>query len=113
MSCKYPASLLKPMKIKTGVVKRLLKELTVYKKELEDQQRKVDQLIADGAEDWDIKNGRNMLEESKKMVPDTQARLQKAVTDLRELYVQARLDSALHEMDEYIKAEEALEEANI
>lgn len=35
----------------------LLKELTVYKSELEDQQRKLDKFIADGAEDWDIKNG--------------------------------------------------------
>ena len=35
----------------------LLKELAVYKQEYEDQQRKVDKLVADGAEEWDIKNG--------------------------------------------------------
>jgi tubulin-specific chaperone A len=29
----------------------------MYRKEAEDQKRKLDKLVADGAEDWDIKNG--------------------------------------------------------
>ncbi|KZV84306.1 tubulin binding cofactor A [Exidia glandulosa HHB12029] len=107
------AALKRQLKIKTGVVKRLLKELTVYKQELEDQQLKLDKFIADGAEDWDIKNGRNMLEESRKMIPHTQSRLEKAVIDLREVVVQAKLDTSMHELEEYIKADETLEEANI
>jgi len=29
----------------------------MYQKEAQDQRRKLDKFIADGAEDWDIKNG--------------------------------------------------------
>jgi len=88
---------------------RYLKELTLYKKEVEDYQRKLDKLHADGVEGWDLKNGvrssssvygrlfggsqafsfaqRNLLAESQKMIPDTEGKLQKAVQDLREVVV--------------------------
>lgn len=36
---------------------RLGKENVLYKKEADDQKRKLDKFIADGAEDWDINNG--------------------------------------------------------
>jgi len=45
------------LKIRSGVVKRLAKEHVSYGKEAEELQRKVDNFIADGAEEWDIKNG--------------------------------------------------------
>lgn len=64
------------LKIKSGVVKRyanillwlkttllillvirLSKEHALYRKEAEQQQRKLDKFIADGAEGWDINNG--------------------------------------------------------
>lgn len=35
---------------------RLFKEHNTYRKEAEDQQRKLDKFVADKAEDWDIKN---------------------------------------------------------
>ena len=34
---------------------RILKEYNMYRKETEDQQRKVDKYIADAADEWDIK----------------------------------------------------------
>ena len=36
--------------------KRLLKEHQSYRKEVEEQNIKVNKLVADGAEEWDIKN---------------------------------------------------------
>jgi len=45
------------LNIKSGVAKRLLKESRLYFKEAEDQQRKVEGLIAAGSEGWDINNG--------------------------------------------------------
>ena len=35
---------------------RLDKEHTLYKREAEDQQKKLDKFIAAGAEDWDVGN---------------------------------------------------------
>ncbi|KAH7107116.1 tubulin binding cofactor A [Auriculariales sp. MPI-PUGE-AT-0066] len=110
---KVQAQLKRQLKIKTGIVQRYLKELALYKNETEDMQRKVDKLLADGVEGWDLKNARNMLEESKKMVPDTQGRLEKAVAELRDVTIQAKLDTGMHESEEYLKADEALEEAHL
>ena len=39
----------------------LLKEHQSYKKEVEQQTIKVDKLVADGAEEWDIKNAVSIL----------------------------------------------------
>jgi tubulin-specific chaperone A len=33
-----------------------MKEHNIYRKEAEDQKRKLDKFVDDGAEDWDIKN---------------------------------------------------------
>ncbi|OAX36751.1 hypothetical protein K503DRAFT_801785 [Rhizopogon vinicolor AM-OR11-026] len=80
------------LNIKSGVAKRLLKEHILYAKEAEEQQRKVDKLIADNAEEWDTKSAlyadqRRILEESHRMIKDSDNRLGKAVQDLRELVV--------------------------
>jgi hypothetical protein len=40
---------------------RLLKEVSYYRKE-EDQRKKVEKFVVDGAEDWDIKNGVSFLD---------------------------------------------------
>ena len=39
-----------------AVVHRLDKEHTLYKREAEDQQKKLDKFLAEGAEDWDVGN---------------------------------------------------------
>lgn len=84
---------------------RLNKEKTLYRKENEAQQIKLDKFIAAKAEDWDINNGvrvssdcmriekantfnqRRMLEESERMIKDSTTRLGQAVLDLRALIV--------------------------
>jgi tubulin-specific chaperone A len=37
-------------------IRRLRKEYELYQKELVDQKLKKDKLVADGAEEWDVKN---------------------------------------------------------
>lgn len=49
------AELVKTLKVKTGSVKRTHKELTMYEKDREKQQAKVDKLKADNADSHDIK----------------------------------------------------------
>ncbi|KAG9019540.1 hypothetical protein FRB90_000849 [Tulasnella sp. 427] len=104
----------KQLRIKTGVLTRLTKELTVYQKEEEEQLRKVEKLKADGAEGADIRQSEAVLREAQKMVPDTQNRVQNAVQDLRDLINLANEDSSFPTDDEMlIKAKEALETAEI
>ncbi|KIP11705.1 hypothetical protein PHLGIDRAFT_437851 [Phlebiopsis gigantea 11061_1 CR5-6] len=81
------AAIQRQLRIKTGVAKRLFKEHRSYILEAEQQKIKLDKFVADGAEDWDIKNAKRMLEESHKMVADTANRLGNAVQDLRQLTV--------------------------
>ncbi|CAL1694220.1 unnamed protein product [Somion occarium] len=101
------------LRIKTGTAKRLFKEHLSYQKEEEQLKRKLDKFIADGAEDWDIKNTRNMMEESNKLVKDTSKRLGGAVQDLRELLVGTEKDPELASDEEVLKAKEVLEEVSV
>ncbi|KZS91668.1 tubulin binding cofactor A [Sistotremastrum niveocremeum HHB9708] len=107
-------SLKRQLKIKTGVVSRLMREHQMYRTETEDLKRRTDKLVAEAGDEWHIKNSRNMVEESKKMIVDTQERLGSAVADLRELYVSLRSDSSdgINESDELRQAEGVLELAS-
>ncbi|KAF9502236.1 tubulin binding cofactor A [Pleurotus eryngii] len=102
------------LKIKTGSANRLLKEHNLYRKEAEAQQLKLDKFKADeNSEAWDINNGTRMMEEANKMIADSDARLGKAVADLRELVIAAKKIPELTEAEELLKAEEALESTGI
>ncbi|KAH8094608.1 tubulin binding cofactor A [Cristinia sonorae] len=101
------------LKIKSGVAKRLFKEHQSYEKEAEDQQIKLDKLIAEQGEEWYIKNARNMLEESKKLIKDTSDRFGNAVQDLRDTILVAKQKEELAEDEELLKAEEALETVSV
>ncbi|KAG6879452.1 hypothetical protein C0992_002583 [Termitomyces sp. T32_za158] len=100
------------LKIKSGVVKRLFKEHALYTKEAEEQQKKLDKFVAEGAEDWDIKNGTRMMEEANKMIVDSANRLGKAAGELRDLINEGKKNPALADDEELLKAEEILEEAS-
>ncbi|KNZ80577.1 Tubulin-specific chaperone A, partial [Termitomyces sp. J132] len=90
---------------------RLVKEQALYRKEAEEQQKKLDKFIAEGAESWDIKNGTRMMEEANKMIVDSANRLGKAAGELRDLIVRKK-NPALADDEELLKAEEILEEAS-
>ncbi|GLB35740.1 putative tubulin binding cofactor A [Lyophyllum shimeji] len=97
--------------IKSGVVKRLAKEHALYKKEAEEQQRKLDKFIADGAEAWDIKNATRMMEEANKMIVDSANRLGKAAGELKDLIDAGKANPELAHDEELLKAEKILEES--
>ncbi|KAG1850578.1 tubulin binding cofactor A-domain-containing protein [Suillus subalutaceus] len=128
-------AVLRQLNIKSGISKRVLKEHILYAKEAEEQQRKLDKLIANNAEEWDVKSARRILEESHRMIKDSDNRLGKAVQDLRELVVRisvvfylcfapppdvrvfwklrAKSQPEFAEDVELLHAEEALEEASV
>ncbi|KDQ63027.1 hypothetical protein JAAARDRAFT_363888 [Jaapia argillacea MUCL 33604] len=106
------AAIRRQLKIKSGSVKRLLKEHNMYRKEAEELKLKVEKLVATGGDEWDIKNGDKMMEESNKMVKDTEQRLGVVAQELRDLVVRLKRDPKFADDEELIKAEDALEEAN-
>jgi tubulin-specific chaperone A len=51
----------KQIKIQTGVVKRLSREVEVYKDEAVKQQARIDKLVADGKDEHDVRKQVNGL----------------------------------------------------
>ncbi|KAF8709729.1 TBCA family, partial [Rhizoctonia solani] len=101
------------MKIKTGSVKRLWKEHNMYRQEALQLKSKLDKLVAEGADEYDIKNAKKIFEEGEKMIPNSENRLAKAIIELRELVVYARTVPAFENDQDFLAAETQLEEANV
>ncbi|CAO0798586.1 unnamed protein product [Mucor circinelloides] len=74
---------LSPLKIKTNVVKRINKEHAGYLKEAETQQKRIDKLIAEGADEADVRKQKEVLGETNQMIPDVKKRLANAYQDLQ------------------------------
>lgn len=101
---------LRQLTIKTGVVKRLSKEKTVYEKEVVTQRSRIEKLKADGADDHVLRKQEEVLQESMMMVPDCQRRLAKAFEELSEML---KNEEELKESDQYIAAAAVLEDAKV
>ncbi|KAG0168378.1 hypothetical protein DFQ28_004895 [Apophysomyces sp. BC1034] len=71
---------LRELKIKTNVVSRIYKEHLAYGKEMEYQQKRIDKLIAENADEAD----QEVLQETVQMIPDVKQRLIKAYQDLQD-----------------------------
>ncbi|CCD69918.1 Tubulin-specific chaperone A [Caenorhabditis elegans] len=81
------ADQLKALRIKTGTVQRLVKEVAYYEKQVVKEEQKAAQLAADATnedEEYVAKKSKDIVKETANMVRDSQSRLQKAVADLRE-----------------------------
>ncbi|ORZ19791.1 tubulin binding cofactor A [Absidia repens] len=75
---------LKELKIKTNVVVRINKEQAAYGKEAETQQKRIDKLIAEGADEADVRKQKEVLDETFQMIPDVKKRLAVAYKDLQD-----------------------------
>ncbi|KAI8138001.1 tubulin binding cofactor A [Fennellomyces sp. T-0311] len=75
---------LRELKIKTNVVKRIYKEHIAYGKEAEQQQKRIDKLIAENADEADVRKQKEVLEETLQMIPDVKKRFAKAYQDLED-----------------------------
>ncbi|NP_001279836.1 tubulin-specific chaperone A [Callorhinchus milii] len=94
------------IKIKTGVVKRLVKEKVMYEKEAKQQEEKVAKLKADEGDEYMIKKQVEVLQESWMMIPDCQRRLAAAHSDLSQIL---ESEKDLQETEEYKDAQATLE----
>ncbi|CAK7903201.1 tubulin-specific chaperone A [[Candida] anglica] len=59
-----------PLQIKVNSLKRLIKEETLYKQEVTDQEKYVEQMKSKDADEYELKKQVQVLEESQRMVPE-------------------------------------------
>jgi|JI10StandDraft_1071094.scaffolds.fasta_scaffold176384_2 tubulin-specific chaperone A len=102
----------KQLKISLGSCKRLLKETAVYEKECVAQEGRIEKLRAAAErDDHMIAKQVEVLEESRRMIPDTQKRYEVARQHLESLVAEARknpedtdvLTQAFSEAEEFLK----------
>lgn len=103
------ADRVKQIKIKTGVVKRLTKEIDYYEKEAQKEEARHTKMEADGADEYQLRKQREVIQESKVMGPETKSRLKKAHEELQKM-LEAEAD--LIETEEYKEAKNQLQEAD-
>ncbi|KNZ45940.1 tubulin binding cofactor A [Puccinia sorghi] len=97
----------RPLKIKTGVVERLMKEEESYKREYETQVKRIERVRQETPEDdWNIRKQKEVLDETVKMIPDVKQRLSKAIEELKDL-VSAH-ETELAGTEELAKAQQVL-----
>ncbi|KAI9209407.1 tubulin binding cofactor A [Polychytrium aggregatum] len=100
---------LRDLKIKTGVVKRLDKELSYYHLESTKQQDRIDKLKQSGADDADIRKQTEVLQETTVMIPDSKKRLEAAYKELESLL--EKLQAENQEAEEVVAAQDILQQA--
>ena len=89
----------------------MIKEAAYYKKEVQENERQLQQMKDDGKDPHDIKKFQEVLDESLMMVPDSEQRLSRALQDLRDFVVSAEVVDTKGEW--YTKAQEILREHNV
>ncbi|KAH8383884.1 hypothetical protein KR009_011087 [Drosophila setifemur] len=94
--------------IKTGVVKRLAKEKTVYEKEVLTERTRSEKFKKEGADEHVLRKQEEVIQECEMMIPDSKRRLQKEF-EVLEKYLADEED--LKETEAYKKAFEMLSEA--
>lgn len=101
---------IRQIKIKTGIVKRLVKEEIAYKTEAKQQEEKIERLKAEAGDDYVIKKQMEVLQESKMMIPDCRRRLAAAHADLQHVL---ETEEDLGETEEYKEARNILDSVKL
>ncbi|KAG9313989.1 tubulin binding cofactor A [Chiua virens] len=101
------------LKIKVGAAKRLLKEHNLYRNEAKDQETKVERMVAENGDEWDIKNATRILDESRRMIKDSGDRLEKVIQELKTLIDSVKSRPEFSENKELLDAEKELTEATV
>lgn len=72
------------LEIKVNALKRLIKEESLYTHEVEEQEKYVKQMEANQADKYELKKQNQVLEESKKMVPEVTKKINEHKESLKE-----------------------------
>ncbi|KAJ3176349.1 hypothetical protein HK101_010452 [Irineochytrium annulatum] len=73
------------LKLKSGIVKRLGKELKSYEEESVKQTARIEKLVQSNADEHDVKKQKEVLDETTQILPDTKRRLTEAVGQLQQV----------------------------
>ncbi|KAG7662656.1 RBL2 [[Candida] subhashii] len=65
-----------PLQIKVSALKRLIKEEKLYQQEVTEQEQYVAQMKANNGDEYEIKKQIEVLEESKRMVPQVTTKIE-------------------------------------
>lgn len=89
---------LKLIKIKTGVVKRITKEVSYYAKEVEKEKQRYDKMKNEGKDEYALRYQDKVIHESAAMIPHCRHELQQAYQELTAIL---ESESELKETEEY------------
>ncbi|KAJ2550952.1 hypothetical protein EV175_003872 [Coemansia sp. RSA 1933] len=116
-SSSVPPGVLRSLKIKTGAVKRLVKERHVYFFEADKQRERIEKLrVKEGVHEADIRKQNEVLQETLEMIPHMERRIREAMEDLDNIVASLEAnDEVVQELadarDAVQSAREALKEA--
>merc|ERR1739848_165466 len=96
------------VKVKTGVVKRLRKELAMYQEEKVQNDKRVEDMRASGADTYDVRQAERVADESAMMIPDCKVRFVAAFLDLQSLADAEKENTEINGTEEYKLALEVL-----
>lgn len=91
------AELAKKLKLNTGVLSRITRDLVYDRKEIEEEIKRSDQFSSGGADESRMKIQQNVISEAKSMLPDSKLRLQKQLTLVQGLLKEAKGSPAIDE----------------
>ena len=100
------------LKILLNSLKRLKKEAIYYNKELIDNENKLNNMIREKKDKYDIKKQEEILDETKLMIPNSKKRLQNKIDEFENFVQDAQFDLNLDEetMKEINNVSEILKE---
>jgi tubulin-specific chaperone A len=100
------------LKILLNSLKRLKKEAIYYNKELIDNENKLNNMIREKKDKYDIKKQEEILDETKLMIPNAKKRLQNKIDEFENFVQDAQFDLNLDEetMKEINNVSEILKE---
>ncbi|KAF3701772.1 Tubulin-specific chaperone A TCP1-chaperonin cofactor A Tubulin-folding cofactor A [Channa argus] len=101
---------IRQIKIKTGIVKRLVREKCAYITEAKQQEEKVERMKAEAGDEYVIRKQMEVLQESRMMIPDCHRRLAKAHADLLQLL---ETEEDLADSEEYKEARSVLDSVKL
>lgn len=101
---------LKELKIKTGVAKRTWKEHLSYKKEYENERKKVEKMSSEGRDEYDLKKAQEVLKETESMISHTKSAFLKSWKEFQNVYGAATNDETLKQSKEYEDAQKVHDE---
>ncbi|KAF2088395.1 putative tubulin-specific chaperone Rbl2 [Saccharata proteae CBS 121410] len=99
--------------VATGAVQRLVKEEASYHKELEQQQTRIKKLEGVGGDnaEYELKQERQALEETRAVLPSLQSRIKEALAKLEEQLELNKDAGGMGSVEEVTKAKEAVANA--